>query len=511
MNKKNSFFFSFFLLIVFHLKILKIYSLIFPVQFSSVSYINYLQSQKEMKELNINNIMKYIFNNKITSLIYIGNPPQKMMIIFNNEEYSFYLSKEPEINNDSFLNEYIVKINNYVDSLSSSFILKNTVNYELRKYNNINLAQEQISFDNITKYNFHFLIDNDDNNNKKIYYGIAGIGLDNNKEILNYMKKHRMVEGINQMNSQRIINNYYWDINYEENKLSIGEEDNISKNNNYQEILTKPFVDILDKIFILDWNILFKEIYVINEKNDKFILHNNIPNPQGNLNIDYGFIIGTPRYRIYLNENFFTPLIKEKKCFEHKYISENKYKSDYYLYSCKKTFQPELRQKFQNLKFYSNELNFTFELNYNDLFININNDNSLLLFMIVFEVVNDKTINYDRWILGEPFLKKYKFLFNPDKKTITFKKNEAIIINSESTSNTYIKIIAIIILFFILLFIGFKIIKNYKVKSRINNINNNKKFYANMNRKYDAKKISNNNISFEMKDSLIFINKNNNN
>jgi preprotein translocase subunit SecG len=131
--------------------------------------------------------------------------------------------------------------------------------------------------------------------------------------------------------------------------------------------------------------------------------------------------------------------------------------------------------------------------------------------MIVFEVVNEKTINYDRWILGEPFLKKYKFLFNPDKKTITFKKNEAIIINSESTSNASIKIIAIIILFFILLFIGFKIIKNYKVKSRINNINNNKKFYANMNGKYDANKISNNNISLELKDSLIFINKNNSN
>ena len=386
MDYKNSNFFSFLLLIIFQLNINYISSLTFPIKISSESYIKYLKSQKETKDLILDKIIKYIFHNKIISSIYIGNPTQKMTIFFNNEEYSFYLSKDQEINNDKFVNEYIIKQNNYINTLSSSFILKNKVNYDLRKYNIVNLAQEEISFDNKSKYNFHFLIDNNEEN-MNIYYGIAGIGLDNNKQILNYPKF------LNQLHAQGIINNYYWSINYKDNKLLIGEENININNNNYQEVIIKPYINIFDNLFVLDWNILFNEIYIINGKNDKYIIHGNTSNPQGNLNIDNGLIIGTPIYRIYLNEKFFDQLIKEKKCFEHKYKSDNKYKPDYYLYSCNKTFEPELRENFQSIKFFSNEFNYTFELNYKDLFISINNDNSLLLFMIVFEVVSEKTIN----------------------------------------------------------------------------------------------------------------------
>ena len=367
MDYKNSNFFSFLLLIIFQLNINYISSLTFPIKISSESYIKYLKSQKETKDLILDKIMKYIFHNKIISSIYIGNPTQKMTIFFNNEEYSFYLSKDQEINNDKFVNEYIIKQNNYINTLSSSFILKNKVNYDLRKYNIVNLAQEEISFDNKSKYNFHFLIDNNEEN-MNIYYGIAGIGLDNNKQILNYPKF------LNQLHAQGIINNYYWSINYKDNKLLIGEENININNNNYQEVIIKPYINIFDNLFVLDWNILFNEIYIINGKNDKYIIHGNTSNPQGNLNIDNGFIIGTPIYRIYLNEKFFDQLIKEKKCFEHKYKSDNKYKPDYYLYSCNKTFEPELRENFQSIKFFSNEFNYTFELNYKDLFISINND-----------------------------------------------------------------------------------------------------------------------------------------
>ncbi len=503
MYKNSSITIPLLILYIFYLKIVEIISLTFPIRFSSISYINYLKSQKDIKEeLNVENIMNYIFHNKIISSITIGNPTQKMMIFFNNEENSFYLSKDPDINNDNFLYEHNLKYN-FARILSSTFILKNSVKYDYRRYNLVYLAQDQISFDDKSKYEFYFLIDNDIQN-KPIYLGIAGIGLDKEKEKLNYPKF------LNQLYEQGIINNYYWYINYDANKLLIGEEYDI-KDKSYQEILTKPFVDIYDNIVIIDWNILFNEIYIINGKNDKYIIHGNTSNPQGNLNIDNGFIIGTPIYRIYLHEKFFDRLIKEKKCFEHKYKSDNKYKPDYYLYSCNKTFEPEIRENFQSIKFFSNEFNYTFELNYKDLFISINNDNSLLLFMIVFEVVSEKTINYDRWILGEPFLKKYKFLFNPDKKTITFKKIETLIINSENNFNINIKIIVIIILLFILIFIIFKTIKNCRFKSKNNNINYNKKYYNNTNKQYDINKNNNNkSISLELKDSLIQINDNGN-
>ena len=500
MYKNSSITIPLLILYIFYLKIVEIISLTFPIRFSSISYINYLKSQNDIKEeLNVENIMNYIFHNKIISSITIGNPTQKMMIFFNNEENSFYLSKDPDINNDNFLYEHNLKYN-FARILSSTFILKNSVKYDYRRYNLVYLAQDQISFDDKSKYEFYFLIDNDIQN-KPIYFGIAGIGLDKEKEKLNYPKF------LNQLYEQGIINNYYWYINYDANKLLIGEEYDI-KDKSYQEILTKPFVDIYDNIVIIDWNILFNEIYVEKDEQNKHVIHSNSSNPQGNINIDYGFIIGTPLYRMYLNEKFFDQLINEKKCYEHIYRSKNRYKSDYYLYSCNKTFEPEIRHKFQTIKFISKEYNYTFELNYQDVFMSIYNNN-ILLFMIVFEVIDLNTINYNRWILGEPFLKKYKFLFNPGKKTITFKKEILINKNSQINLNINIKtIIIIFIILFIFLFIAFKIIKTYKIKFHNNNINiNNKNFYTNMNGKHDINNNTNQNNITEMKDSLIFINK----
>ena len=500
-NKSNIIYY--FLLTIFLLNIFEISPLTFPIKFSSKSYIAFLNSKKnEEKNLNLDNIIKYIFENKITSTIYIGTPSQKMMITFSNQEYTFYLSKNPEINNDEFLNNNNM-ISNFMRPLSSTFILKNIMKYKTKNYNLINLGQENLSFDGKSKYNFQFLIENE-KENKPVYFGIIGVSLNKDKELINYPNF------FNQLYENGIINNYYWYIDYNKNKLIIGEENFSIKNNNYQEVLTKPYLDLYNDISIIDWNIVFYEVYMSQQLDqNKFIIDRNTSKPQGNLNIDCGFIIGTPRYRIFLNEKFFNQLIEENKCFSHIYKSKNKYKTDYYLYSCNKTFESEIKEKFQNLKFVSKELNYVFELNYDDLFVNINNDKSLL-FMVAFEVINMNTYNYFRWILGEPFLKKYNFIFNPNKKTITFKRNEISVKKSKINFNINKKTIFIILFIIILMIIIFKIIKMYKIKLQ-NSFFNNKKLYLNTNANHNNN-INSNNISksqtLELKDSLLLINNN---
>ena len=490
----------YFLLFIFEIKIISISCLSFSLKFSSNLYINYLNSQisytEEFNKLYIEQIIKYIFENKIISTLYIGNPLQKMTIFFNNNENSFYLSKDPEINNDKFLIKQNIQ-DKYSILISSTYILKNLVKYESRRYNTVHFGQEQISFDNKSKYHFQFLIENDAENDP-IYFGIVGLGLDKDNELLNYPKF------LNQLYSHKIINNYYWYINYEENKLIIGEENDITNRNNSKEVITKPFFDQFNDISILDWNILFTEVYLntIENKNKIYFNKNNL-NFQANLNIDYGFIIGIPKYREYLNENFFEQFIKDKICFEHKYLSNNKYKKNYYLYSCNKEYESEIKTKFHTLIFISKEFNYTYELNYNDLFININN-NKTLLFLVIFEVIDARTINYDRWILGEPFLKKYQFIFNPKKKTIIFKKkvenitNISNLNNSRINLNINIKIILIIFCVFVVLFLIFKYIKKYKIKNAKRNLDINKPNYKN----------NNTNKELELKDSLMYSNNN---
>ena len=493
---KNVFIISIIFIILNHIKIIELKSVIFPIDFSSQLYITYLNFNVEQKEeFDLNNIFKYIFENKIISKIKIGNPEQEMMVIFSNEEKYFYLSKNPDIITDKFLYQFLNQ-GKFSKDLSSTFLLKNKIDYITKKYNIIHMGEDEIIFDN-TKIKFQFFIEND-NENEPIYFGIIGVGLDKNKDLLNYPKF------INQIKDFGLINNYYWYINYEKNSLIIGEELDESNNYNYQyqEIFTKPYYDINEEnILIMDWNILFDKIYMEEQyhNNNKLILHDNSSKAHGILDIDFGFIVGSPIYRIFLNEKYFDDLIEKNKCINKVYKSENKYKSDYYFYYCNKTFEKEIKEKFHTLKFESKELNYIFELNYNDLFININN-NKNILFMIAFEVVNEET-NYNTWILGEPFLKKYNFVFNPDKKTIVFKQRISEICDKKN--NKIIIIITIVVFFFILLII-FRFIKKYRINLQIKNVKNDN-HYLNTNKNIKIKKeIKKDKQTLELKDSLLF-------
>ena len=146
-------------------------------------------------------------------------------------------------------------------------------------------------------------------------------------------------------------------------------------------------------------------------------------------------------------------------------------------------------------------MNYIFELDYNDLFININN-NKNILFMIAFEVINEET-NYNTWILGEPFLKKYNFAFNTDKKTIVFKQR---ILEVNSRKNDKVLIIIIIAIFFFILIIIFRYIKKYKINlGKINLKADN--HYLKTNKKIKIKgEIKKGKQTLELKDSLLFNN-----
>ena len=69
---------------------------------------------------------------------------------------------------------------------------------------------------------------------------------------------------------------------------------------------------------------------------------------------------------------------------------------------------------FQNLSFYSQEINFTFVLTYEDLF-HKNNEK------IYSKIVYRRTM-LPIFILGQPFLKKYFFVFDQNKKIMGFYK-----------------------------------------------------------------------------------------
>ena len=71
-------------------------------------------------------------------------------------------------------------------------------------------------------------------------------------------------------------------------------------------------------------------------------------------------------------------------------------------------------KNFPNLYLYSRELSFTFNLDYNDVFIEQNNK---IYFLIIGK---NKNKNEKAWRFGIIFIKKYPFIFDHERKTIGF-------------------------------------------------------------------------------------------
>jgi hypothetical protein len=116
-----------------------------------------------------------------------------------------------------------------------------------------------------------------------------------------------------------------------------------------------------------------------------------------------GVIYGTNNYLNLIKEYYFDKLILQKKCYEEIVHSI------YTVFYCD---NKEDIVNFPTLNFYLQQLLFTFQLNYNDLF---EEKNGKYFFKIIFDR-NNKI----QWKLGKPFLKKYVFVYDYETKTIGF-------------------------------------------------------------------------------------------
>ena len=114
---------------------------------------------------------------------------------------------------------------------------------------------------------------------------------------------------------------------------------------------------------------------------------------------------------------------------------------------------------FPKIIFKSNELDYSFVLNYEDLFKEINGK---LYLLIDFEY---DLKNFNKWRLGIPFLKKYQFIFDYSNKKIGFYSNK-------NFNNRFLLILTIIVLLVIIICLlviiyNIKIIKRRKRKNEI--------------------------------------------
>ena len=394
------------------MKNLKIF--IFIYMFHSYYYYILISLYKQYIS-NINSTYDLI-NNVYKGEVEIGKFPSNkiLYIILAFEYFEFLLYKK--INNYSFkINNQInekINLNNIVfESYNSNenFTLKND---KEKKIYNINFK----TYENITD---DFIILND---------GYLGL-----KYIQNRDSQRNNI--FFQLKNKNAISYYIFFFNFKKqnkSKFIIGDyPHNIFKEykKNYH------FKEITSFISNFKWNINFFNLTILNNTFDNITA-------DFSMNI-YGIIFPYKMKKIF-HDNYFDNLFLKNICsFEEFTI----YKKIYYGISCNEEIN---FFNFVPIKFYHLELNYSFELDKNDLFTKSKNK----IFFNIFFIKEENNL-----ILGEIFIKKYLFSFNAETKKIGFYKKI-------HQKYDHIKFNEKIIISFLILFIFILIYIIYNMKQK---------------------------------------------
>ena len=191
-------------------------------------------------------------------------------------------------------------------------------------------------------------------------------------------------------------------------------------------------------------------------------------NPIVELSYDSNVISSDIRYKDYLYEKM-KDLFEEKICFTEIIRDFDYFRNNTFFY-CKKekNIKDKLTKIIKPIYFYSDDLNYTFEITPNEI---LKENGSNIFIQIIFVDFSSK------WNLGKIFTSKYKFVFNQKNKQIGFYHTQNSYnvdnITIDNNNNKIILIISIILIScFILIFLGYNIGKylNKTRKKRANEL-----------------------------------------
>ena len=426
------------------------------------------------------------------SIINIGEPKQKLILLFNQNNNEILVHKN-NINCNYFSKNY-----NYLSENSKSSKILKVSNYTVSNYNtyhylindNIELYTNKKCSEKIkTTLKFYYLQEN--NNNTKNY--CADFGFPINK----YLNQINSMTFIQQLKDQKLIDDYLITIEFNstyEGFFHIGNFPHIYDKDNFKEYQIISTYSIPKK-FLYQFQLSINNIYISyinNSIEEQFQFREN----KIYFNLDLGIILAPKEYYQKINELFFnkyfeTKICKteiiEKKSYDPLYMAViSKY---YYVISCDKKQRNDKLffdiKSFPSLNFYHREMNFTFSLSYKELFKETNDNYYFLIF--------DIWSNDNDWEIGIPFFRKYQTTFNIDTRKIYFYNKNIMFNENKKNNNKGNNVVLIIICFglsIILLGVAFYLGKkiNEHRKLRMNELeDNNYNYLSSMSLKNNSK------------------------
>jgi len=358
----------------------------------------------------------YLILNDIVIPITLGTPNQTILASLRFNDYPFFLSS-PLIkleNNENQSNIFIK------DNSSSYRFIRNEKLFYKSQLQEAERANETFYFNNynIIAYNFSFFYAS------KMSYdqsgGVVGLCLEDSNQNL-----HSGMNFFTQLKYKKIISykTFFIDFNKnnEEGEFIIGAYPHEYSKEKYKYDNYHDIRGYAETTFVT-YGFVFDEINIGNNKiklNITKISEGNKRAMTAELKIEFGFILAPSD----LEENITKTFIDLYKCnayitnFQEIYGNRLFSGQNYKYYVCENSYSSNSK-----LSFFSREMEYTFVLDKNDLFMTYNNKT---YFNIIFPNIGYRTSS---WIFGKPLFLKYKWVFDPDKKRLGFyeenKKNE---------------------------------------------------------------------------------------
>lgn len=323
------------------------------------------------------NLYEYLKNYHIYTEILIGTPSQKIETKLTMEYSPFSIkSKEIEGKYDENASSTFSKSKSYIIDFYMQKFKQGYYSTDIMKMQKLNGKELEVNVSYILATKLEY--------KRELPYGQIGLKMEDISIVRDQLF-------ISNLKKKDYINSYTFCFEFkndDEGDIIIGEYPH-QYNKNYNQ---KYYHNTQKADSNGNWKFSFDNI---SWNNQSFNLIKDVK-----IYIDLGIIEGTKQYREFLEEKY----LNISKCERNLYS-----KDSLFYYTCPSSLDIT---KFPPLQFYSKDLNFTFVLDHNDLFIK---DNDKYLFLITFG-------NYraDNWVFGRLFLKKYKLIFNIDKKTIGF-------------------------------------------------------------------------------------------
>ena len=372
--------------------------------------------------LNDNELLQTLIQNDIFIQIKIGTPQKLYELELKFQEYTTFLTDK---------NSYIqnTNIETFNKDMSQSY---KPLNNESRNFtNNAYLSGiRSIDLFSISKKElkeFYFIYVS---KLKKDISTAGVIGLRIHDNTINELKQTNF---ITQLKSNSLINSYSFTIKYKnlyEGEIIFGEDiDSLihSEKNNFQKTNVN-----LEKISP-KWKIKFDKITYndILIESDKNVV----------LEIEFGLIIGSEKFRNELHKNFFEKKINNKECSMNEFSDLENLTHLYY--KCNK--KTNLKE-FKDIKFFNKDLNMNFTFTKKELFEEINNN---LYFQIVFDINQ-----VYGWKFGKTFFNQYQIYFDQEKKIIGVLKSFKL---GKSEKFAWALVIILIIALIILSYFSYRI------------------------------------------------------